>query len=246
MSRIILRERHSKHDKKPAEFYAPDEAHDFHTDFGTISKADLKKGGVVSIGKETFTIMPPSFIDTYSRLGRGAQVVHPKDIGLVIAETGLGKDSLVLDIGAGSGFSASLFARIAKEVHAYDIDDRNLKKSKENIKELGIKNITITKGDVYDAATIKEKDIDLFFLDVPEPWRALTTAKNVLKSGGFLVAYSPCITQTMQTIEALDSSFLHLRTVEVMLRDWKVQGQAVRPESKDFQHTAFLSFIRKV
>ena len=245
MARIILRERHGKHDKKPAEFYAPDEAHDFHTDFGTIRKDDLKKGGVVSVGKETFTIMSPSFMDTYSRLGRGAQVVQPKDIGLVIAETGLGKDSLVLDIGAGSGFSASLFARVAKEVHTYDVDEKSLKKTKENVEELGIKNIIITKGDVYDAATIKEKDIDLFFLDVPEPWRALETAKKVLKSGAFLVAYSPCITQTMQTVEALDG-FLHLKTVEVMLRDWKVQGQAVRPESKDFQHTAFLSFIRKV
>ncbi len=246
MARIIRREKKGKHDKKQAEFYAPDEAHDFHTDFGAIPKAALKKGGTVKVGGETFTILPADFIDRYQRLQRGAQVIQPKDLGLIIAMTGLDKDSLVLDIGAGSGFASALLARVAKNVYAYDIDDRSLLLTKENMKELGVKNVEVKRGDANDPKTIKEKDFDLFLLDVPEPWKALQTAAKVLKNGAWLVGYTPCITQAMQLVEKLDSSFLHVSTVELMEREWRIAGQAVRPESKDFQHTAFLSFIRKI
>ncbi len=246
MARLIIRTRKGKHDKKSAEFYVPDEGKDHHTDFGTIPKRALQEGGTVRVGTEEFTILPASFTDRYGRLSRGAQIVQPKDLGLVIAETGLSKEEVVLDIGAGSGFSSILFSRVAKKVVAYDIDARSLERTKENIEELGVANIAVKKGDAYDAATISEKEVDLFFLDVPEPWRALATAKKALKPGAWLVAYTPCITQAMALVEALDDSFLRVKTVELLEREWKVAGKAVRPESKDFQHTAFLTFIRKV
>ncbi len=246
MACIILRKRKGKHDKKQAEHYAPDEAHDYHTEFGAIPKAALKSGGRFSLGKEEFTILPATFTDAYARLQRGAQVIRPKDLGLIMAETGLGKDSVVLDIGAGSGYAAAALARVAKRVASYDVDEKALKVTKENLDSLGMTNVTVRKGDAYDEQTVKETDVDLFLLDVPEPWRALGTAKKALKRGGFLVGYTPCITQAMRLVEALDESFLHLKTVEVLEREWKVAGQAVRPESRDFQHTAFLTFIRRI
>ncbi len=247
MARLIIRQRKGKHDKKESEYYAPDEEHDYHTEFGAIPKQALQRGGTYTLGKERFVILTPSFTDRYVRLSRGAQIVQPKDLGLVIAETGLGKDSVVLDIGAGSGFSAALFARVAKAVHTYDVDERSLQRTTKNLSSLGLTNVTVAKGDAYDAATIPhEGEIDLFFLDVPEPWRALATAEQVLKHGAHLVSYSPCITQTMRVVEAAGESLLHVKTVEVLVRRWKVDGQAVRPESEDFQHTAFLSFFRRV
>ena len=84
-----------------------------------------------------------------------------------------------------------------------------------------------------------------FILDVPEPWRALDTAKKVLKRGGWLVGYTPCITQAMHLVEALGTDWHHVKTCEVIEREWKVRGQAVRPVTKDFGHSAFLTFIRK-
>jgi len=247
MACIVIRERKSKHDKKETEFYVPDEEHDFYTEQGTLTKEQLKRGGIVTVGKERFTILPMTFSDRLQRIKRQAQIVQPKDVGLVIAETCLSKDALVLDIGAGSGASASHFALVAKHVYSFDINKEHLAVVEANIKELGAKNITLKKGDAYDATTIPhENEIDLFFLDVPEPWRALATAKKVLKRGAWLIGYTPCITQAMRLVEALDDSFLHLKTVEVMEREWKVDGQAVRPESRDFQHTAFLTFIRRV
>ncbi len=247
MARLILRERKGKHDKKTLEYYAPDESGDYHTEFGIIPKAALKKGGIFELGGETFTVTEPSFLSRYERLRRGAQIVQPKEIGYVIASTGIGKEDAVLDIGAGSGFSAILLSQVAKRVNAYEINDENLRRTKENVKEMGITNVEAKKGDAYDPATIPhDAEFRLFFLDVPEPWRALATAKKALLPGGWLVGYTPCITQAMRLVEQLDGSFLHVKTVELLERDWKVQGEAVRPESKDFQHTAFLTLIRKV
>lgn len=247
MARLITRAKKGKHDKKTHEYYAPDESQDYHTEYGPIPKAALKKGGVHALGGERFTILPATFMDRYARLKRGAQVIQPKDLGLIIAETGIGTDSSVLDIGAGSGFAAALLARVAKNVSSYDVDEKALTITRENLASLGITNVTVAKGDAYDEATIAERDdADLFLLDVPEPWRALGTAKKALRQGGFLVGYTPCITQAMQLVAALDHAFLHVRTVEVLEREWRIDGQAVRPESKDFQHTAFLTFIRKI
>jgi len=246
MTRLIIRTQKNKHDRKTAEFYAADEKKEYHTEFGTIPKKALQEGGQFVLGKEEFTILPATFIDEYARLQRGAQVVQPKDLGMIMASTGLSKDEVVVDIGAGSGFSSILFARVAKKVHAYDTDKNAVELVKKNLKALAVKNVDVALGDAYNAATVKVKDANLFFLDVPEPWKALETAKHVLKQGAWLVAYTPCITQAMHLVEALDDSFLHLKTVEVMERKWRVDGPVVRPELKDFQHTAFLTFIRKV
>jgi tRNA (adenine57-N1/adenine58-N1)-methyltransferase len=247
MARIVIRERKSKHDKKETEYLVPDEEHDFHTEQGSLTKEQLVAGGVVQVGKERFTILPVDFSNRLARIKRGAQIVQAKDIGLVIAETGLSKNDIVLDIGAGSGATSALFSRIAKQVYTYDINEEHLKIVEENHSALGVENVTVVRGDAYTADSIPhDQEIDLFFLDVPEPWRALETAKKALKRGAWLIAYTPCITQAMQLRESLKDDFFFVKTVEVLEREWKVAGQAVRPESTDFQHTAFLTFLRRI
>lgn len=246
MARLVMRDRQSKHDKKETEFFVPDEEHDLHTEQGSITKEQLRQGGVVNVGKERFTILPFTFMDQYARLPRGAQVIQPKDLGLIIAETALSKEDVVLDIGAGSGFASILLSRIAKQVYAYDCEKKSLDVTEANLKELGIANVELKRGDAYKAETIaQENEVDLFLLDVPEPWRALGTAKKALKPGAWLVGYTPCTTQATKLVEALGDEFFHVKTVELLEREWKVKGEAVRPESKDFQHTAFLTFLRK-
>lgn len=241
---LIIRERKGKHDKKETEFFS--DGTDLHTPFGTIPKEAFQQGRY-RLGKERFTILPAHFMDRYVRLRRGAQVIQQKDLGVIIATTGLSRQDVVLDIGAGSGFSALLLGRIARHVYTYDVNEEHLAITKKNLAEMGVENVTVEKGDAYRPETIPhEEEIDLFLLDVPEPWKAVSTAEKVLRRGSFLVAYTPCITQAMRVVEALKNRFLHVRTVEVLEREWRVAGEAVRPESKDFQHTAFLTFCRRV
>lgn len=246
-SRVIVESGKRRVISKRATYYAPDEEHDFHTEYGAIPKESLEKGGLVSVGKERFRVFPATFADSYARLSRGVQIVTPKDLGLVIAETGIGNDSLVLDIGFGSGAVTAFLSRIVKHVYAYDVVQKNIDHGLRNLELLQIpKRYTVKKGDAYDAGSIEVPAVDVFFLDVPEPWRALDTARKSLKAGGWLVAYTPCITQANQFVDSLTEDWHVIKVTELIEREWKASGKAVRPVTKDFSHTAFLTFVRKV
>lgn len=221
---------------------------DFHNKHGTIKKKELAKkpGSKVRMGNHEFIILDPIFLDHYKQIKRGAQIITLKDIGAIIARTGINKNSVVLDAGSGSGALACFMGMIAKQVISYDIDKRSLETARGNVELLGAKNILIKEGDIYDYKKINEKDIDVFVLDVPEPWKAMKTAQKILKIGGFLVAYIPNVTQVQEFVKALPDEFLLEKTIEIIEREWAVDDKRTRPVTKDFGHTGFLTFARKL
>jgi len=231
-------------------FYAKDLNEDLHTQYGFIKKEDLKKAKEGSLLKSNtnkeFFIFNPSFIDLYRKIKRDAQIIPLKDIGLIIAETGLNKKSRVLDAGSGSGALACFLAAIAKEVISYEIREDFIEIVKFNIEFLGLKNIKIKNIDIYNK--IEEKNIDVVILDVPEPWNAVDNCSKALKIGGFLVSYSPSVPQVADFVNAVkkNESFVYLKTSEVVEREWEVEERRVRPKSKGLGHSGFLSFARKV
>ena len=231
-------------------FYAKDLNEDLHTQYGFMKKEDLKKAKEGSLLKSNtnkeFFIFNPSFIDLYRKIKRDAQIIPLKDIGLIIAETGLNKKSRVLDAGSGSGALACFLAAIAKEVISYEIREDFIEIVKFNIEFLGLKNIKIKNIDIYNK--IEEKNIDVVILDVPEPWNAVDNCSKALKIGGFLVSYSPSVPQVADFVNAVkkNESFVYLKTSEVVEREWEVEERRVRPKSKGIGHSGFLSFARKV
>ena len=97
--------------------------------------------------------------------------------------------------------------------------------------------------DAYEG--IVERDLDRVVLDLPEPWRVVPHATEALRPGGILVAYTPSITQAMQTREAMANKMWNgVRTLEVLHRGWYIEGQAVRPDHRMVAHTAFLTVGR--
>ncbi|MEK6964487.1 MAG: methyltransferase domain-containing protein [Nanoarchaeota archaeon] len=221
---------------------------DFHSKYGIISKKDLAKkaGTVLKAGKEEFYLLEPCFIDLYKTLKRSAQIINLKDIGVIISHTGIHRESIVMDAGTGSGAFACFIAAVAKHMVSYDVDLERTTLAQKNARDLGLMNVEFKKGDVYKAETIKEQDIDVLLLDVPEAWQALKTAEKVLKVGGFLVIYTPQIHQAQKAVVALPKNMLHERTIEVMEREWLVDEMRLRPNSGDMMHTAFLTFVRKL
>lgn len=229
-------------------FYVNDISKDMHTQFGVIKAKDLnkKKGKLkTNIGKEFF-IFEPTFIDRYAKKKRNAQIMLKKDIGLIITETGISKESRVVDAGSGSGALACFLANIAKEVITYEIRKDFLKTVQYNIDMLGLKNIQLKNKDIYKK--IDEKDIDLITLDLPEPSKALKQAQKALKQGGFLVSYLPSITQVSEFVESVkkEKNLIYLKTVELLEREWKIDGRIARPEFRMLGHTGFLTFVRRV
>ena len=225
-----------------------DDDKDFHSKYGIISKKDLNKksGSVLKAGKEEFYLLEPSFLDLYKTLKRSAQIINLKDIATIIAHTGITRESSVMDAGTGSGAFACFAAMIAKSVVSYDVEPDRTELGQKNACALGLTNVVFKKGDVYKAETVKEKDVDVFLLDVPEVWKGLKTAERTLKVGGYLVAYTPQIHQAQKVVLGLPKTFLHECTIEVMERRWLVDELRLRPEMGDMLHTAFLTFARKL
>lgn len=235
--------------KQGNKFYARDLSSDLHTQYGFIKKSDLKKKDGSSLKtntKKELTIFSPSFIDLYRKIKRGAQIIPLKDIGLIIAETGINKDSKIIDAGSGSGALACFLAHLCKEVVTYDIRKDFIKIVEKNIEFLDLKNIKIKNKDVYNK--IDEKDADLIILDLPEPWKAINSAKKALKIGGFLVSYSPSVPQTMDFVNAIhkDKNFVHIKTSEIIEREWEVEERKVRPKSRGIGHSGLISFCRRI
>lgn len=230
-------------------YFVNDDSRDFHCTDGVVPKKELRKkdgSEVFAGGREKFVVFSPSFIDRYRNMGRNPQMPLPKDIGLIIAETGIGKKSVVVDAGGGSGGLACSLANIAKKVATYEIEAEFAGLIRENIRFLGLKNIIVKNRDV--AKGIDEKDVDLVTLDMLEPWRALGVAEKALKTGGFIVCYSTNINQVQSFVKVVRAmeKMVYFKTVELMGREWKIEDIFARPQSQGVLHSGFLVFCRKI
>ncbi len=223
---------------------------DYHCQYGMVKKEDLKKikasGSVKTNTGTELAAFKPVFIDLYRKIKRAPQIIPLKDVAAIIAETGIGKESVVVDAGSGSGALALFLANIAKKVVSYEIRDDFAAVARENISLLQLKNITIKNKDIYEG--VDEKNVDVVTLDLPEPWKALEPAAKALKTGGFVVSYSPTIPQVADFIEAAakNKSLLHIKTMEIIQREWEFNDRIVRPKSQPIGHSGFLTFVRKI
>ncbi|MGC8670157.1 MAG: tRNA (adenine-N1)-methyltransferase [Candidatus Micrarchaeia archaeon] len=180
----------------------------------------------------------------YRGLKRGPQVILPKDIGIIIAYTGLSKDSTCVDAGAGSGWLAISLARIAKHVTTYEVRPEFAKIAQYNVNKLGLSNIDIVIKDVKKG--IKEKDVDLITLDMPDSDKVVRHAFNALKADGYLFAYLPHMEQVKKFVKKLEEYKFHdIYILEVIARDILVREAGIRPSTKGIWHTAYLAFAQK-
>lgn len=215
---------------------------DLHTRFGVIKEKEIKNGVVKShIGKE-FLVYDASFIDKVNRIKRGPAVVVNKDVGIIIANTGINAKSKILEAGTGSGRLTAFLANISSNVTSYEHKKEIFELAKRNLDDLKLK-VKLKNKDIYEG--IDEKNLDAVILDLAEPWRVLKHAEKALKCGGFLVAYLPNITQVIQLVRSLSAPFILDKVEEVIEREWYVDDR-VRPVNTILGHTAFLVFVRKI
>ncbi|MEM0230778.1 MAG: methyltransferase domain-containing protein [Candidatus Woesearchaeota archaeon] len=230
-------------------FYLRNVDQDYHCQYGVVKKEMLALPDGSEIKTNTgvkMVVVSPTFTEQLAKIRRGPQAIPLKDMAAIIAESGIGRESLVVDAGAGSGMLACFLARHAGKVVSYELREDFLKIASENAKALGLDNLEIKQKNIYEG--IDEKDVDLITLDLPEPWLAIKAAEKALKHGGILVSYSPTIPQIIDMEEAVkkSNSFIHLKTIEIIEREWELDGRKVRPKSQQIGHSGFLSFYRKL
>ena len=85
-------------------------------------------------------------------------------------------------------------------------------------------------------------------LDLPEPWRVVPHAAQVLRLGGIYLSFVPTVPQVMQTVDALRESraFSLIETFESFSRNWNIQGRSVRPDLRMIAHSGFITVARRV
>lgn len=216
---------------------------DFHSLFGVLKEKDIIPGIAKSnIGKE-FIVFDANFSDDIHQIKKGPAVPHERDIGLIITTTGIGTNSRVVDAGTGCGRLAISLARVGCDVTSYENNQEFYKSARENIENLKLK-INLKNKDIYYG--IEEKDLDLITLDLLEPWKVIPHAEKSLKSGAFLVAYLPTITQVIEFIKNLNNEFYLWKVSEILEREWIVENLRVRPKNQMLGHTAFIVFTRKI
>jgi len=216
---------------------------DLHTPLGVIKSKDVQSGLVKSHQGKVFYCYDAQFVDKFAKIQRGGPAIPvPKEVGMIIVRTGINKNSKIVDAGTGCGVLASYLANVSDNVVSYERKKDFYKLAKKNIDFLGV-DVKQKLKDIYEG--IEEKNLDLVVLDLPEPWNVLGHAYKALKSGGFLVCYLPNVTQVSKVISELDG-FVQDGVIEVIEREWKVDGLVVRPRNIGLMHTAFLVFLRRL
>jgi tRNA (adenine57-N1/adenine58-N1)-methyltransferase len=175
----------------------------------------------------------------------GPAVTLPKDAGLVMGYTGIGRESRVLELGTGSGFMAIQMANIAKEVTTYEKRSEFADLAEQNIKSSGLANITLKRKDVLEGIDEIAGAFDMVFCDIAESEKIAKRSHELLRKGGFLAAHCLNIEQAKALVLEAKKHFVETFMLEGIVREYEVRDFGVRPQHFGLMHSAYLVFARK-
>jgi tRNA (adenine57-N1/adenine58-N1)-methyltransferase len=225
----------------------------FHTHLGIIDVSSIigmEYGSAVRTteGKIIF-LMEPTIHDFIMKSERKTQIVYPKDLGYIVARTGLKNGSKVLEVGTGSGALATFMASIVKpdgHIYSFDVNPEFMEIAKRNLEKAGMaKYVTMHQHDPHHGVDIH--NVDIATVDLGDPWTVVDQVHNALKGGGAFVAICPTMNQIEKTAAQLKKSgYTDIDCVELMLRNMEAREGMTRPSMRMIGHTTYLVFARKV
>ncbi len=200
------------------------------------------------MGRSLFLLSPTTH-DLVLDLERRSQIMFPKDLGYAVLKLGVQPGAVVGEAGTGSGgLTLTLATLVGAEGHVFSYDKRAdmQKLARANLRKAGLDaRVTLKQRDI--AQGFDETDLDAFFLDVLSPWDYLDAARAALRGGGMLGCLVPTINQVETLVRALyDGPWFMVELEEILLRDYKVVPQRIRPQDRMVAHTGYLLFARAV
>ncbi len=227
------------------------------SDLGIVEHDDLigaRCAGYVRVkgGRGGYAVYRKAVLTDILELGfrRATQVIYPKDAALIALYTGIGPGSRVVEVGTGSGFMTAVLAWIVGSegrVYTYEARREHLDTARRNLEMLGlIDRIVFHEKDAR--LGIEERGVDAVIVDIPDPWEVLEEAYNALKPGGAFAAYTPSAHQLYMLLERMAEHrvFRGTRVVEVLVREWLTEPEALRPSSRMIGHTGFITIAYRV
>lgn len=223
---------------------------DLHTNWGYIKKEDIAKSRVGQVLEthmgHKFTLIKANLNDYIDLMERKCSIILPKDIGVINAYTSLGYGQRIVEAGTGSGATTLYFANIVGhdgEVFTYEVREDFAQIARENIIGFGLENVIVKNQNIKEG--IDESQVDLVFLDLPQPWDVVEHVANSLKVGGYLATYNPYIEQVTILNKVLKKhGFSDIKTLECILREIEIRNKGTRPKTRMIGHTGYLTFAR--
>ncbi len=228
------------------EFYVRAVEKDFSTDKGILKLGDLigmESGGTIySHLDKPFKVMVPRPTDFFNHARRTGAPMLPKDIGMVIAYTGMNRKDNVLDAGCGSGVAAIYFGGVAGHVTSYAKRPEFAGICRANILEAGLDNVEVIAGDMLDAEG--EAVFDVVHLDMQIEKEHIEHAYALLKNGGYLATYTPFLEHTFTVMDAAIPLFSEVVCHELIARELTRTERGTRPSTR-VAHTGYITVCRK-
>ncbi len=214
------------------------------TDKGQLeleSLVGLSGGDIVETHNGSkFTIRVPRPTDFFTYGKRSGAPMLPKDIGLVIAYTGMNHSDEVLDAGTGSGIAAIYFGGVAKSVKTYEVRPEFSTLAKKNIADAKLTNVEAVAADFLTAGGA----YDVVHLDLQIQPEHVRHAYSLLRSGGYLAVYTPFLEQMAIVFDAAEGLFPEIHTHELIEREMTRSKRGTRP-STSVCHSGYVTIARK-
>ncbi|MEQ4717114.1 tRNA (adenine-N1)-methyltransferase [Nonomuraea sp. B19D2] len=229
----------------------------FHTHKGAIPHSDLigqPEGSVVRSSGGTQYLAFRHLLQDYTlAMPRGAAVIYPKDASMIVGMADIFPGARVIEAGVGSGaLTCFLLRAVGPDGHVTSYERR------QEFADVARKNVEKFYGDPMEAnwrlvvgdlvASIDEIDVDRVILDMLAPWECVDAAAKALTPGGVICCYVATTTQMSKTVETIrdHGCFTEPHAWETLVRDWHVEGLAVRPDHRMIGHTGFLVTARRM
>lgn len=206
-----------------------------------------------SVGGE-YLVFRPLLSEFVVSMPRGAAVVYPKDAAQIVAMADIFPGAHVVEAGVGSGaLTCSLLRAVGPHGRVFSFERR------EEFADVARRNVhqffgdlpptwSLTLGDLQEELPKAGVGADRVILDMLAPWECVPAAADALRPGGILCAYVATTTQMSMFVETVrvHGGFTEPQAWESLVRDWHVEGLAVRPGHKMIGHTAFLITARRL
>jgi len=176
-----------------------------------------------------YLALRPTLAEYVLEMPRGAQVIYPKDLAMILFWADVYPGCRVLEAGTGSGaLTLALLRAVGPDgrVITYEQRDEFARRALANIHmRLGeVASLMVRLRPVEDGLP-DEDPVDRIFL-----------------------CYVPTIVQSQQIAEALqrERHWALVETFETLYRPWNIEGQSVRPFHRMVAHTGFITVARRV
>lgn len=177
-------------------------------------------------------LLSPSAELWTAALPHRTQILYIADSSMIALHLALVPGSRCIEAGTGSGSLSHALARTLGtpgHLFTYEFNSERAKLAKAEFEANGVVgHVTCRHGDVcadgWAYSGVGAETVDAAVFDLPQPWDAVRIVAPLIRPGGRLCTFSPCIEQVARTVGVLqECSFTQHEVVEVLVRTHEVR-----------------------